>query len=99
MTGRQLTSIDFYVDGEEVEYGIEHDSVPAVGERVEIGKRVDDDGDPLDPGISDVDDWWGADYETVLVGDVVGVTRHYHTAHSTTELTAKVELEVVDDAE
>lgn len=91
-----FTSINFRVDGEVVEM-VNHDSVPEIGERVEVGVRCDETGERLDPGVTSHSEWVDGEYQTVLEARVEDVTRHYHTARNRSELTVYVDLEVEDD--
>jgi len=88
----ELTAISFIVDGEEVE-SINHSSVPREGEKVEFGARFDDEGNRVDPGISDYDEYFNAEYEHTFEGVVKEVTRHYGRGYNRNELTVDVVVE------
>lgn len=88
------TTIEFRVDGEVVE-SVEHESVPSVGDTVEVGAKFDG-GERIDPGIAEGRAWFKADYKTVLTGEVESVKRHYHSSLDRNEQTVYVELADAD---
>jgi hypothetical protein len=95
-----LKTVEFRIGGEVVE-SVRGVSVPSVGDTVEVGARFDSGG-RLDPSASDVNDWYDAEYRTVLEGCVDSVTRHYHTGMSRNEETVYVDVDInaeVDDDE
>lgn len=92
MNRDQHRIVEFRVDGKRVE-SVRDVQPPKIGETIEVGARFDGD-ERLDPGITNEVDWEYADYETVLTGEVVDVTHHYHTAMRCSEQTIRVDLKV-----
>ena len=86
-----LTAVRFEVPTEEyAPEAINHVGVPRVGETVEVAARFSEEGERIDPDVSDHSEWWDADYGVVLRGVVEDVVHHYHSAPGKSEETAKV---------
>ena len=90
-----LISCEFRVKNKVVE-SVKIESVPRVGERIEVGTMFNE-GERVDP--SDSDTWHDIDseYQTVLSGVVTDVTRHYSTAPRRSELTAYIDIDVTEE--
>ena len=92
MSDRELNVVEFHIPSEK--WGVESfdtSNPPRKGETVEAGAKFVD-GERIDPGIVKGNEWFDADYETVLRGVVGSVKRHYHTSTNRTECSVKVEL-------
>jgi len=89
---KQLITCEFRVGGEVVE-SVQSESVPRVGETVEIGTKFNENG-RIDPSNHDAWHDFNSEYKTVLSGVVKDVTRHYCSApQNRAETTAYIDVE------
>ena len=92
----QLITCEFRVDGEVVE-SVQSESVPRVGETIEVGAMFDEDS-RIDPSNHNAWHDFDSEYKTVLSGVVQEVTRHYCSApRNRAETTVYVDIEPNDD--